>query len=536
MISSTDPAFAPLGRVAQVSVDGGSSASDTAGQAILEAALALCPTARRATLAIRHKQKPPDPVAARDHDGSIPIGTLVIADSERAASAFTKNAKLTAEKDLGKLGRALAFDGEDGTGHLVLQLTVDDLVVILVSAAGDPLHGFVEDPAGEAFRVLAALAERALTLPEPTLPPASPAARPMPRAPGPIRERQSSKRAALENDYEEIIGDGKRLVAALRIVDRAAQLDVPVLIHGETGTGKELIARAIHRNGPRAKKRLVTINAAALTETLLESELFGYMKGAFTGADRNKQGLFELASGGTLFLDEIGEMPLEMQKKLLRVLQEGEVMPLGAREVVPVDTRVIVATNRDLLAEVDEGRFRQDLYYRLSVLQVPLPPLRERREDILPLIQHFLTELGEKHRRNYFLDRRDPRVQERLTEYGWPGNIRQLENVITNMASLCGEIGALDFKLLPGEIRGEEDEVAPPRKVRKLDDVLDEVEKGEITNALRVTGGNRLRAAKLLGVNRRTLLRRLEKHGLNKGRRGDDEGDDGDADNDGDET
>jgi transcriptional regulator with PAS, ATPase and Fis domain len=316
-------------------------------------------------------------------------------------------------------------------------------------------------------------------------------------------------------DYASFVTRSPKLFAIFKKLDRVTGASVPVLITGETGTGKELIARALHDNDPgRRKKRFYSQNCGAMPATLLESELFGYMPGAFTGAEKRKLGLFEVASGSTLFLDEIGETSLDMQTRLLRVLQEGEITPVGASVPLKVDVRIVAATLRDLEADVADGRFRQDLYYRLKVVRLRLPPLRDRPEDIELLVNHFLRKASRAiGRKPKVLDRRDPRIIECFRSYSWPGNVRELENTIQRLAYLADDVISFDAlgeeRLLMGEA-----ESLPARPVRSLDDVVEEVERSEIDNALRQTDGNRTRAAELLGINRRSLLRRLKKYGL----------------------
>ncbi|MBI3722535.1 sigma-54-dependent Fis family transcriptional regulator [bacterium] len=336
----------------------------------------------------------------------------------------------------------------------------------------------------------------------------------------PPGEGQESEPAAdprgFKYAYKEIVTRSPRMFEIFRRLDKIIHLNVPVLIGGGTGTGKELIARAIHDNGPRKKRRFYAQNCAAIAPSLLESELFGYEKGAFTGADKYKKGLFEIASGSTLFLDEIGEMDLEMQKKLLRVLQEGEVQPLGTSTPVKVDVRIVCATNRDLAQEVAEGRFREDLYHRLNVVKVDLPPLRDRPEDVPYLVDHFLKKTARaRGERPKVLDRRDPRIMKRLTEHPWPGNVRQLDNVMTRAAHLSGEVITWDVLAEDPEFAAEiEKAPAAFRPVRPLDTAVEQVEREEIANALKQTNGNRTRAAAMLKINRRSLLRRLKKYGL----------------------
>jgi two-component system response regulator PilR (NtrC family) len=431
---------------------------------------------------------------------------------------------------VGRLVTRLSSPDEAARSDLLtIEMSATAMSLVLAWSGGDlEASCYAEGAALESYRLLAVLASAALRgrLVGAAEAGADEGSEPSAAMP-PLRPVGGNAREGLSYTYQQIVGNSPRLLEVLRIVDRATELSAPVLIQGETGTGKEAIAQAIHNNGPRRRARLVTINAAALSQNLLESELFGYMKGAFTGADRDKKGLFEVASGGTLFLDEIGEMPLEMQMKLLRVLQEREVLPLGAHEVVKVDARLLVATNRDLREEVEKGNFREDLYYRLTVLPVSLPTLRDRREDISDLIEHFLAVIGrQRGEPPRVLDRRNPVVLQKLVDYQWPGNIRQLQNVIINMVSLAGDERVLGYRMLPDEIRGEKPGLEAPRPVRPLEGVVDEVERAEIVNALRVTGGNRVRAAELLEVNRRTLLRRLDKYGLSRNKRRQDGDDD----------
>ena len=320
-------------------------------------------------------------------------------------------------------------------------------------------------------------------------------------------------------DYGAIVTRSPKMHEVFTKLDRIIGTDVPVLISGETGTGKELIAKALHQNDEKRRgKRFYAQNCAAIAETVLESELFGHVKGAFTGAESGRKGLFQVAEGSTLFLDEIGEMSLEMQTRLLRVLQEKEVVPVGSSEPVKVSVRLVAATHRDLEAEVARGRFRSDLFYRLKVVRLTLPPLRERPEDVPILIDHFLRRVGrERGEKPKVLDRRDERVMQALLRYPWPGNIRELENAITRLAYLTpGEVITYEHLREQKHIVGE-DETDPLRPVRPLDQVVEEVERAEIENALRHTKGNRSHAASLLGINRRSLLRRLQKYGMSRG-------------------
>jgi transcriptional regulator with PAS, ATPase and Fis domain len=273
------------------------------------------------------------------------------------------------------------------------------------------------------------------------------------------------------------------------------------MIRGESGTGKELVARAIHHNSPRRERKFFTENCAALTDTLLESELFGHVRGAFTGADTNRKGLFELADGGTLFLDEVGDMSLAMQSKLLRVLNDGEIRPVGAETTRRVDVRVVSATNRDLEAMVRQKGFREDLYFRLNVVPVKLPPLRERRDDIPLLIDHFLAKIARENRAPKL--RVDPGLMSLLTRYDWPGNVRELENQMYKLAlfaagdTLTRDAAAHDpefFTRISVSGRGVESNVTAD----------------DLRAALRETKGNRDRAAELLGISRATLFRKLK--------------------------
>jgi DNA-binding NtrC family response regulator len=316
----------------------------------------------------------------------------------------------------------------------------------------------------------------------------------------------------------EIIGQSPPLKALLALADRVAQSDASVLIHGESGTGKELLARLIHRGGPRAAQPFVAFDCSALAPSLVESELFGHVKGAFTGADRARRGLFREAHGGTLFLDEIGDVPPEIQTKLLRVLQEREVKPVGGDEVAKVDVRIVGATNKDLRQLVREGRFREDLYYRLAVFPLEVPPLRERREDIPSLVAHFLA------RRRGRPSRVAADAMARLAGYHWPGNIRELENVVERAAILCDgdEIRAHDLPPLegarpaePDPARAATDDVPLGRTLKEVvADAARVVEKQAIVDALRRCAGSATRAARLLGISRASFYNKLKAHGI----------------------
>lgn len=330
-----------------------------------------------------------------------------------------------------------------------------------------------------------------------------------------LRREVLALRTSIDQKYgfEHIIGQSRVLLDVLDTAIRIAASDVTVLIEGETGTGKELLARALHANSLRAGGPFITINCAAIPRDLLESEIFGHTKGAFTGAFGNKVGKAELADGGTLFLDEIGELPLEMQAKLLRLVQQNEVEKVGAGQAKQVNVRMLAATNRDLPALVQAGGFREDLYYRLAVVPLRLPPLRERPEDITLLVDHFFAKFRARHRRPTLLL---PVGVSRVFSagYRWPGNIRELENAIERVVLLArGE--SVDVADLPAHLQIDRDALEalqftfPPHGIS-----LEAVEKELLRRALLLAEGNQSQAARLLGITRKTLIWRLEKHGL----------------------
>ena len=328
-----------------------------------------------------------------------------------------------------------------------------------------------------------------------------------------IRIELESKQTELEHryDYRSIIGRSPAMQKVFTRLDRIIPTEMPVLIEGESGTGKELVARAIHYMGPRRKMKFVSENCAALPETLLESELFGYKRGAFTGANRDKKGLFEEADGGTLFLDEVGEMSPEMQKRLLRVLQEKEIRPVGGKDTIPVDVRIIAASNRNLLKLVETNEFREDLYYRLMVLSVELPPLRERKEDVPVLVSHFFEGLREAGER--VPERIDPSVIDALSAYHWPGNVRELENEVRRIVALSDQV--VEIECVSEQIRagaGGMSHVELDGDIRPLEAQVRDLEIKEIQRALHQMDGNKTRAADLLGISRFTLQRKLEKY------------------------
>jgi two-component system, NtrC family, response regulator AtoC len=307
--------------------------------------------------------------------------------------------------------------------------------------------------------------------------------------------------------FDELIGVSTAIRKVFALVQQVAPSKASVLITGETGTGKELVARAIHRRSPRADALLVPVNLAAVPMELLESELFGHARGAFTSAIADRPGKFEVANAGTLFLDEVGDTPLALQPKLLRVLQDGVVERVGGTQPRAVDVRLISATNRNLEAEVSTGRFRADLFYRLRVIQIPMPPLRERREDIRYLVGHFLRKFGRPGRD---LGISAPALR-LLEDYSWPGNVRELENVIER-AVVLGRGDVIGADLLDLRTPGAPDAAEVPRV--RLDDALDRLEREMILRALEETKQVKARAARVLGISERSLWYKLRKHGL----------------------
>jgi two-component system response regulator HydG len=310
--------------------------------------------------------------------------------------------------------------------------------------------------------------------------------------------------------FEGIIGESAVMRKVITTIKQVAPSELPVLVTGESGTGKELIASAIHKHSRRADKRYVTFDAASQSDTLLEDQLFGHVRGAFTGADRDREGVFEYADGGTLFLDEIGDMPLPMQAKLLRVLETGEVVRLGSNDKRTTSVRFITATNQDLKTMVSEERFREDLYFRIKGAEIEVPPLRERREDVPLLVNHALGRYAAG------LDRPIPTVSQpammRLVAYNWPGNVRELLNVVQKMVVMT-EGDTIDVRDVPQEIHVADTEES--LGVGSLAGVgLDRLEKEAIRQTLAMTGGNREKTAQLLGIGERTLYRKLREYGL----------------------
>lgn len=322
----------------------------------------------------------------------------------------------------------------------------------------------------------------------------------------------------LENRYgfSNLIGKSSAMQSVFELIKKVAELNVNVLITGESGTGKELVARAIHYSGNRNKAPFVPVNCGAIPENLIESELFGYKKGAFTGAEYNKKGLFLEAHNGTIFLDEIGDLPLHLQVKLLRILEEKSVRPIGSTEPVKIDVRVISATNKQLEEETAEGRFREDLYYRLNVIKINIPPLRERKEDVSTLALHFLNKYADDMNKD--IKGISPEVIDILERYEFPGNVRELENIIARCVALENS-DVISKGSLPnlGTDSGDYNLNGRFGDSGALDNVIEDVERKMIENALRKTGGNKTEAAEILGISLRSLRYRLSKLGMQEG-------------------
>jgi DNA-binding NtrC family response regulator len=309
--------------------------------------------------------------------------------------------------------------------------------------------------------------------------------------------------------FENIIGKSEKMRAVFETVAHISDLTANVLILGESGTGKEMIARALHVHSSRAKGPFIPLNCAAIPETLLESELFGYLRGAFTDARKDRRGLFQEANGGVIFLDEISEIPLNLQVKLLRVLEDKEVRPLGANQAEKVDTRVVSACNRDLDRLVEEGQFRQDLYYRLNVIRIDLPPLRARSEDIPALVEHFMRKFADQTKRK--LDGIEPEALALLMNHRWPGNVRELEHTIER-AVLLGKEHRIGVKDLPPQFAARPDSPLELSEAVSRGYTLKDIEREYIKRIVEDTSGNKTEAAKILGVDRTTLYRKLEEY------------------------
>jgi len=336
-----------------------------------------------------------------------------------------------------------------------------------------------------------------------------------------LRSENLELRSAIDQKYNfsNIVAKSKQMLEIFETVKRLANFNTSILISGKSGTGKELLARAIHHNSPRKGKPFVAINCGAIPENLMESELFGHKKGAFTDAIRDKLGLFEEANGGTLFLDEIGEMPLHLQVKLLRALQERQIRPVGTEQNIDIDVRVIAATLRDLEEDVLQGRFRDDLFYRLNVVSIHIPSLKERPEDIPVLSEHFLQKYNKKH--NLKILKITPEAMRCLLAFDWRGNIRELENCIER-AMVLSDTGEIDFEALPLQVQRsirseaeallddvDEDNLSIKERTRQLEATL-------IRKALKQTKGNRTHAAKILDISHRALLYKIKEYGLSE--------------------
>ncbi|HMG21416.1 MAG TPA: sigma 54-interacting transcriptional regulator [Kofleriaceae bacterium] len=454
----------------------------------------------RFALAVSRERNKPEPREARPAGGdpvraSRAVLRRVLADR---AAVLTANAQeaLSSESILG--GQILSI--------LALPLWRGDDIIGLIQSDNRASAGMFSETDLEVGLLLAAQASLAIdnaTLVQ--------------------RLRVAEERARGENVYlrrreqkikfDNIIGDSPAMKAVFAQLERVIDTRATVCIEGETGTGKELIASAVHHQSQRRDKMFVAQNCAALPENLLESELFGHKRGAFTSADSDKKGLFEIADGGTLFLDEMGEMPFTLQAKLLRVLQDGTIRPVGATTEKQVDVRIICATNRDLAAEVEKGRFRQDLYYRLMVFPIALPPLRDRREDIPALAAHFLKRYADEYRMELPGFTQD--ALDALASYNWPGNIRELENEIQRLVIQAESghwIEITDLSPRLRKIEGTITRIAPQKGT--LREMMDQVERWLITEALRDHGNNKTKTAVTLGITREGLHKKLAKFGV----------------------
>lgn len=308
--------------------------------------------------------------------------------------------------------------------------------------------------------------------------------------------------------FDNIIGNSEPMIEVYKMMNKVKDARATVLVTGETGTGKELIARALHYNGARREKPFIPVNCCALTDSLLESQLFGYAKGAFTGAVKDMPGLFELAEGGTIFLDEIGDTGANFQQALLRVLEGGEIQPVGSAERKKVDVRVVAATNKDLETAVKEGKFREDLFYRLNVITIQIPPLRDRKDDILPLAWHFMNKYSKEN--NKAVKEITPEAKSILESYHWPGNVRELENTISK--AVIFESGSL----LTPETFPERMRIPVDASAMSGEDLmtLEEVSRAYIIKVLEMTGGNKARTSEILGINRTSLWRMIQRLGI----------------------
>ena len=328
-----------------------------------------------------------------------------------------------------------------------------------------------------------------------------------------VRQQQEivtlRKTLHMDEGYHGIIGRSPAMQNLYELIDNVAQTESPVMIHGESGTGKELVARAVHEAGQRRKQPFIKVNCAALNQNLLESELFGHTRGAYTGADRTRIGRFEAAHGGTIFLDEIGDIPLSTQVKLLRVLEEKEIERVGDHKPIKIDVRIISATNKNLENLIAQGSFREDLYFRINVFPLNCPPLRDRKEDIPIIVQSFIRSNNQKTGKKIL--GLSPEALEKLAAYRWSGNVRELRNAIEYAFVLCSS-GGIGVQHLPPRISGTELECRKPSAVRPV--VAAEYEKDILLEALRKAGGNQSQAARNLGVSRVTIWKRIKKYGI----------------------
>ncbi len=327
-----------------------------------------------------------------------------------------------------------------------------------------------------------------------------------------LENKQLKEQLISDNSFSGIIGSSHAMQEVIKTAKIAAPTDATILISGESGTGKELFAKALHNNSNRKQNRLVSVNCAALNETLLESELFGHEKGAFTGAEKRRDGLFLAADKGTIFLDEIGEIPLSMQVKLLRAIQEREIQKVGSDKSIKIDVRIIVATNRNLEEEVKKGHFREDLFYRLNVINIKVPPLRDRGDDVPLLAQRFLNKYTKEN--DKLIKGFTPMAMDALSKYSWPGNVRELENVIERAIILCMGQYISEKDLPPNILKDYEPEDAIQTQLSGGGKSLDDIEKIALIETLKQTKGNKTEAATILNITRTTLRNKLKKHDL----------------------
>ncbi|MFQ5579807.1 MAG: sigma-54-dependent transcriptional regulator [Nitrospiria bacterium] len=319
-------------------------------------------------------------------------------------------------------------------------------------------------------------------------------------------------RETIQNNMGRIIGQSSGMQQVYRLIEKIAPTATPVLILGETGTGKELVAKEIHNKSPRAERPFIAINCGAIPENLIEAELFGYEKGAFTGAATSKKGRFEMADGGTLFLDEIGELPLHLQVKLLRFIQEQELERVGGTKIIKVDSRLIAATHRDLKKEVQEKRFREDLFYRIRVIEICLPALRERGDDIKELSMHFLMKINQELHKNVQFP---PEIIDLFSAYPWPGNVRELENIVER-AVVLADSNTIQLEDLPSELHSipAPEKPSPQTGPQSMTERIEEMEREIIRKTMEEVEGNQTKAAKTLGLHRSSLQYKLRKYGL----------------------